>query len=63
MAGASNAFVIYKASNGQYYYVLKGGNGEILMTSETFIRKQSAHDGIAAVKRVAPNATVVDMAS
>lgn len=62
MPGASNAFVIYKSSDRQYYFVLKAGNSEIIATSETYTTKQSAKDGIAAVKRVAPNATIVDMA-
>lgn len=62
MPGADNAFVIYKASNGQYYFVVKGGNAQVLMTSETYTRKDSALDGIRAVQNVVPKATIVDMA-
>lgn len=62
MPGAKNAFVIYRSSDRQYYFVLKGGNSEIIVTSETYTTKQSAKDGIAAVKRIAPNASTVDMA-
>lgn len=58
--GASNAFVIYRSTNYQYYFVLKGGNGQVLVTSETYTTKQSALDGINSVKRVVPIARVVD---
>ncbi len=61
MPGADNAFVIYKADNNQFYFVLKGGNSQVLMTSETYVRKESAHDGIRAVQQVVPKASVVDM--
>jgi uncharacterized protein YegP (UPF0339 family) len=60
-SGATNAFVIYRATDGQYYFVIKGGNSEVLMTSETYTRKESAENGIRAVKQTAPNALVVDM--
>lgn len=62
-AGAVNAVVIYRASNGQYYFVLKGGNSQVLVTSETYTRKESALDGIRAVQQVVPKASVVDMSA
>ncbi|MBX3578521.1 MAG: YegP family protein [Rhizobiaceae bacterium] len=53
-------FEIFKAKTGGYFWHLKGNNGEILCHSEVLTTKQSAHDGIAAVKRIAPTAQVYD---
>jgi uncharacterized protein YegP (UPF0339 family) len=53
-------FEIWKAQNGQFFWTLKGGNGEKLCMSETFISKQGAQSGIDAVKRVAPTAPTYD---
>lgn len=54
-------YAVRKSSDGQFYFYLRGANGQILVTSETYKAKQSALDGIAAVKRVAANAPVVDI--
>jgi uncharacterized protein YegP (UPF0339 family) len=50
-SGATNAFVIYRATDGQYYFVIKGGNSEVLMTSETYTRKESAENGRSEIFR------------
>jgi uncharacterized protein YegP (UPF0339 family) len=42
------------------YFVLKAGNGEILGTSEMYSSNAAREDGIEAVKRNAPSASVVD---
>lgn len=47
MAGA---FEIKKASNGQFHFNLKAGNGEIILTSEMYVEKRSAEAGIASVQ-------------
>lgn len=47
--------------NGQYYFVLKSWNNEIIGTSETYTTTQSRDNGIASVKQNAPNATTVDL--
>lgn len=57
----TNTFVINKASNGQFYFYLRGGNGQVLVTSETYTTKQSAENGIRAVKDVAPKAMTIDI--
>jgi uncharacterized protein YegP (UPF0339 family) len=54
-------FEIKKTSNGQYRFVLKAGNGEIIATSETYTSKASAKNGIDSVKENAPKAETVDL--
>jgi uncharacterized protein len=48
-------FVIQKGSSGQYRFNLKAGNGEIILSSETYQTKQGAKNGIESVKTNAPN--------
>lgn len=43
-------YVIRKATNGQFWWVLKAGNGETILTSETYTTKQSCLDGVASSK-------------
>lgn len=47
-------FVLEKASNGQYYFNLKAGNNETILTSEQYKAKSSAVNGIDSVKENAP---------
>lgn len=56
-------FQIKKASNGQYYWVLKAPNGEVIATSEMYWSKAGAENGIRSVKLYAPTATVEDTTS
>lgn len=48
-------FEISKGSSGQYRFNLKAGNGETILTSETYQSKQSAENGISSVKTNASN--------
>ncbi|MBU7570471.1 MAG: YegP family protein [Flavobacterium sp.] len=41
-------YVISKATNGQFWWVLKAGNGETILTSETYTTRQSCLDGVAS---------------
>ncbi len=43
-------FVIKKSSNGQFYFNLKAGNGEIIITSETYTTKSGAQSGIESTR-------------
>jgi uncharacterized protein YegP (UPF0339 family) len=43
-------FELQKASDGQFYFRLKAGNGEIILSSEQYKAKASAQSGIASVK-------------
>ena len=47
-------FVIKKSSDNQYYFVLKAGNGEVILTSEMYTTKSSCENGISSVKTNAP---------
>ncbi|HHT5649154.1 TPA: YegP family protein [Raoultella planticola] len=47
-------FELDKSSNGQYKFVLKAGNGEIILTSEHYTTKSSAENGIASVQANSP---------
>jgi uncharacterized protein len=49
------------ATNGQYYFVLKAGNGEVIGVGEMYTTSQARENGIDAVKRDAPNAPTVDL--
>ena len=48
------------ATNGQHYFNLKSGNGQVIGTSEMYTTKASAEVGIASVKSNAPDAEVVE---
>lgn len=49
------------AKNGEYYFNLVAGNGEIIGNSETYKSKQGRDHGIESVMRNAPNAEIVDL--
>ncbi len=44
-------FEIKRAKDGQYYFNLLAGNGEIILTSEMYKAKASAKNGIESVKK------------
>ena len=49
------------ATNGQYYFNLKAGNGEVIGTSETYVTTQGRDNGIESVKKNAPDAEIDDL--
>ena len=53
-------FEIRNSKDGQFYYVLKAGNGEVLATSETVETKQSVLKSIRSVRWNALWASIVD---
>jgi uncharacterized protein len=53
-------FVISKDKKGEFRFVLKAGNGEIIAMSEGYAAKASALNGIESVRKNAADATVVD---
>jgi uncharacterized protein len=53
-------FVLLKGANGKYHFNLVAANGQVIATSETYERKQSAVDGIESVKENAPGAATDD---
>lgn len=44
-------YEITKASNGQFRFVLKAANGEVILHSETYVQKASAQNGIESVQK------------
>ena len=47
-------FELSKSSDDQYRFVLKAGNGEIILTSELYTTKGAAEKGIASVQVNSP---------
>lgn len=43
-------FELSNSSDGQFYFVLKAGNAEVILTSELYRAKASAENGIASVQ-------------
>jgi uncharacterized protein YegP (UPF0339 family) len=43
-------FELSKSTDGQFRFVLKAGNGEIILTSELYRSRASAENGIASVR-------------
>ena len=48
-------FELSKSSDGQFRFVLKAGNGEIILTSELYKTRASAENGIASVQTHSPH--------
>jgi uncharacterized protein YegP (UPF0339 family) len=43
-------FVVKKVSNGQFRFNLVASNGQVVATSESYMRKDSAMDTIASIQ-------------
>ncbi len=52
MAGT---YVLKKASNGQYMFNLLAGNHEVILTSELYVSKSGAQNGIESVRTNSPH--------
>lgn len=50
----SGIFEIKKAKDGQTFFHLKAGNGQIILVSEMYKSKESALNGIESIKKNAP---------
>ncbi len=48
-------FELNTSSNGKFFFNLKAGNGETILSSEMYESKSGAENGIASVKTNAPN--------
>lgn len=48
-------YELSKAKDGQFRFVLKAGNGEIILTSELYQARASAENGIASVQTNSPD--------
>ncbi len=47
-------FDLKKSANGQFHFNLKAGNGEVILSSESYSTKAGAEGGIQSVKVNAP---------
>ncbi|ROQ25807.1 YegP family protein [Gallaecimonas pentaromativorans] len=47
-------YELFTGTNGQYYFRLKAGNGEIILSSEGYHAKASAENGIQSVRDNSP---------
>ncbi len=55
-------FVIREATNGQYYFVIKSDNNEVVATSETYLTKYSAEQTINSIKNgITKDSQVIDV--
>lgn len=52
-------FELYTDKKGEFRFRLKARNGEIIATSEGYVTKASAENGIDSVRRNAPDAEIV----
>jgi uncharacterized protein YegP (UPF0339 family) len=55
LLSARAIFELKTAAGDQFMFNLKAGNGEVILTSETYLSKKSAENGIASVKANAPH--------
>ena len=44
-------FVLSTSKNGQFYFVLKAANGETILVSETYTRREAVANGMASVRK------------
>lgn len=56
----TNKLVISRAKNKELYVTVKGKNGKIIATTETYKRMLGAKNAARALKKVVKNAVVVD---
>ncbi|MFN8208931.1 MAG: YegP family protein [Bacteroidales bacterium] len=47
-------YIIQKSSNGGYFFNLKAGNNETILTSEIYNTKKACQDGIESVRNNSP---------
>ncbi|WP_313805951.1 YegP family protein [Flavobacterium sp.] len=45
------SFLITKRSNGEFQFVLKAGNGQVILASEGYTTKAACENGIESVKK------------
>ncbi len=48
-------YELEKSSDGQFYFVFKAGNAEVILTSERYTTRAAAEGGIASVQANSPD--------
>ena len=56
-------FETYTGKDGQHYFRVKAGNGEVILSSEGYKQKRSCMNGIESVRKNSQNADCFDMRS
>ena len=54
-------FEIKCAENGEFYWVFKSGNGEVVATSQTYNSKQGCQKGIDSIRKDSSTAKIHDL--
>ena len=55
-------YEVFEGKNGKWYFNLKAGNHEVILSSQGYASKSGAENGTEAVGRAAPDAAVEDLA-
>lgn len=46
-------FEIKKSDNGKFHFHLKAGNGQVVLTSQMYVAKKGAQEGISSIQKAA----------
>ena len=53
-------FEVYQDKQGEYRFRLKAGNGQVIATGEGYTTKKACMNGIASIRKNAPDAKLDD---
>ena len=53
-------FELYKDKSGEFRFRLKAGNGEIILTGESYVSKDGCKNGIASIRKNAVDSVIVE---
>lgn len=53
-------FELYRDKKGGYRFRLKAGNGQVIATGESYTTKKACLNGIASIRKNAPDAALDD---
>ncbi|MBP3209236.1 MAG: YegP family protein [Oscillospiraceae bacterium] len=53
-------FELYKDKAGEFRFRLKAGNGEIILTGESYVSKDGCKNGIASIRKNAVDSVIVE---
>ncbi len=53
-------FELYKDKAGEFRFRLKAGNGEVILTGESYVSKDGCKNGIASIRKNAVDSVIVE---
>lgn len=53
-------FELYKDKSGEFRFRLKAGNGEVILTGESYVSKDGCKNGIASIRKNAVDSVIVE---